>query len=351
MPPILMHLPTHSNPESKRLATVYDLQDLAVFDVTGPDAVSFLQGQITNDIAGAAMNTARLAGYCTAQGRLLATIVLMHAPSPDNTPVLRSIIKRDILAPVLKRLSMFVMRAKAKLTENQSLVRGFCLDQGELARFESQIGYRLPAAAWEKVDSAAGTWIAAPSAGNPRWWLVSDLSQSAAAESLSAQCSVGKIQDWHALDITEGMPWIESATQDLFIPQTLNLDLIQGVSFTKGCYPGQEIVARSHYRGTVKRRMVAAILTETQEPEVYSRSVQAQSGALVPGADIYDASLTDHICGRIINVAVTEGKTHLLIESTFEAVDHAQLRAMTADGPGLVVQPLPYSVRPEASQK
>lgn len=350
MPPILMHLPTHSNPESIRLATVYDLPDLAVFDVTGPDAVSFLQGQITNDIAGAAMDTARLAGYCTAQGRLLATMVLMHAASPDDTAVLRSMIKRDILASVIKRLSMFVLRAKAKLTEHQCKVRGFCLNQREISQFESLIGYRLPTAVWEKVDTAAGTWIAAPSTGNPRWWLVSDLSQSAAAESLSALCAVGKTQDWHALDISVGLPWVESATQDLFIPQTLNLDLIQGVSFTKGCYPGQEIVARSHYRGTVKRRMVAAITADTQEQEVSSSPAQTESDALVPGADIYDASLTDHICGRIINVAVTDRKTHLLIDSSFEAVDHARLHAVSPDGPELVVQPLPYSVRPEASQ-
>lgn len=351
MSPTLMHLPTQTNPESKRLATVYDLPDLAVFDVTGPDAVSFLQGQITNDIAGATRDTARLAGYCTAQGRLLATMVLMHATSPDNVPVLSCIIKRDLLEPVLKRLSMFVMRAKAKLTEKQHLVRGFCLDQGELAEFESMIGSRLPSAVWGKVDTAAGSFIAAPSTGNHRWWLVSDTNQREAAESLSAQCSTGKLQDWHALDISEGLPWIESATQDLFIPQTLNLDLIGGVSFTKGCYPGQEIVARSHYRGTLKRRMIGAILAKTDEKVVSRSPLQTESCALVPGADIYDASLTDHICGRIINVAITDRKSHLLIEASFEAVDHAQLHAMAANGPALVVQPLPYSVRPVATER
>jgi len=103
-------------------ATVYTLPDLAVFDVSGADAVSFIQGQITNDIAGAASHTACLAGYCTPQGRLLATMVLHHVkPSVDATTNLTGIIKRDILPTVLKRLSMFVMRAKAKLSESASV--------------------------------------------------------------------------------------------------------------------------------------------------------------------------------------------------------------------------------------
>ncbi len=343
-----MHLPAHANPETKRLAMVYALADLAVFEITGADAVSFLQGQITNDVAGAAPGIARLAGYCTPQGRLLATMVLSRTPSLEGeTPVLHGIIKRDILAPVLKRLSMFVMRAKAKLSETQRVVRGICLESGDIAEFEALIGCRLPATVWEKTDTAAGTWIAAPSNGLPRWWLISDADQALAVEALLAHCSVGELQDWHALDIKEGLPWVEAATQDLFIPQTLNLDLIQGVSFTKGCYPGQEIVARSHYRGTLKRRMIAAIVVHPQDNSTANSSSSSTFQALTPGADIYDGSLTDQVCGRIINVAMTSSHTHLLIESSFEAVDHARLRAISPDGPALTVQSMPYSVRTE----
>ncbi len=352
MPPILMQLPAHSNPETKRLATVYALPDLAVFEVSGADAVSFLQGQITNDIAGAALDNARLAGYCTPQGRLLATMVLSHTSSREaESPVLRGIIKRDILAPVLKRLSMFVMRAKAKLTDTPSLVRGISILQDQIADFESRLGYRLPTAVWEKRDSPAGTWIAAPSSSSPRWWLISEIDQSAEIEALLSFCSVGKEQDWYALDITAGLPWVEAATQDLFIPQTLNLDLIQGVSFTKGCYPGQEIVARSHYRGTLKRRMVAAIVMDAQGSGVVDSCGANILQTLIPGADIYDASRTDQVCGRIINIALTDTKTHVLIESSFEALDHARLHAISADGPALAVQALPYLVRPEPAEK
>ena len=221
-----------------QLATVYDLPDLVVFDVSGADAVSFMQGQITNDIAGAAPNCGLLAGYCTAQGRLLATMVLHHArPMDDGTPVLRGLIKQDILTPVLKRLSMFVMRAKAKLAANTSTVRGLCVNTEEIAQLETLLACQLPKVVWEKVDSKVGTWIAAPSSANHRWWLVSSEEQSKDVESLLAYCSVGNTQDWYALDIAEGLPWIEAATQDMFIPQTLNLDLIQGSVLPKDVIP------------------------------------------------------------------------------------------------------------------
>lgn len=339
MPPILMQLPPRSNPVNNRLATIYDLPDLAVFEVSGNDAISFLQGQITNDIASTAPDRACLAGYCTPQGRLLATMVLNHAHNAsDSLPVIRGVIRRDILGPVLKRLSMFVMRAKARLSETQLVVRGVTLTSGERTAFESVLGFELPAEAWQTSETAAGTWIAAPTNSMPRWWLISAPEHSAALAKLAEQCIAGDTVEWLAQDIETGLPWVEAATQDLFIPQTLNLDLIQGVSFTKGCYPGQEIVARSHYRGTVKRRMVSAI-------------VDPEAGAeLLAGVDVYDGSREDQVCGRIINIARTDDHLHVLLESSFEAVDHKQLRALSPNGPALQLSELPYSVRPEQSK-
>lgn len=344
MPPILMHLPPRSNPLNNRLATIYDLPDLAVFEVSGTDAISFLQGQITNDIAGTAPDRACLAGYCTPQGRLLATMVLNHVRSvPDSLPVIRGVIRRDILGSVLKRLSMFVMRAKARLSETELVVRGVALTSGERAAFENALGFELPVEAWQTSETASGLWIAAPTNSMPRWWLISGPEHSAPEHSaalakLSEQCIAGDTVEWLAQDIETGLPWVEAATQDLFIPQTLNLDLIQGVSFTKGCYPGQEIVARSHYRGTVKRRMVSAI-------------VDPEAGAeLLAGVDVYDGSREDQVCGRIINIARTDDHLHVLLESSFEAVDHQQLRALSPNGPALQLRELPYSVRPEQSK-
>lgn len=347
MPPILMQLPAHTNPERDRLATVYDLQHLAVFDVSGADAISFLQGQITNDIAGTGKDLACLAGYCTPQGRLLATMILHHAePAPDGLPILRGLIRRDILVPVLKRLSMFVMRAKAKLSEVQFVVRGVSL-AGKREEFESALGVVLPSAVWNKKETVFGTWIAAPSDTTPRWWLISGPEHSDSLSLLAKHCVTGSTQDWLALDIAAGLPWIEATTQDLFIPQTLNLDLIQGVSFTKGCYPGQEIVARSHYRGTVKRRMVRARIALDASGQPADGQPDQNETQLIPGADVYDGSREDQVCGRIINIARLNDVMHVLLESSFEAADHQQLRALSAHGPALTLADMPYPVRPE----
>ena len=320
---------------------LYPLSDLSVFQVSGADAVGFLQGQITNDIAGTDSHSSCLAGYCTAQGRLLGTVIFMHTTTQTDDVVMLGLIKKDILAPVLKRLSMFVMRAKAKFEPSARQVWGVSIGAEERADIETALGLSLPRAAWDKSETLFGTWVCAPATQEPRWWLIATEAQHAALQSTLAVNTSTDTAHWHALDIAAGLPWIEAATQDLFIPQTLNLDLIQGVSFTKGCYPGQEIVARSHYRGTLKRRMVYASTQFTESDQA------AAEAALKPGADVFDGTRENQACGRIINIART-GATEavLLLESSFEGVDHQQLRGGHEQGPALVVGALPYSIRP-----
>jgi folate-binding protein YgfZ len=157
---------------------------------------------------------------------------------------------------------------------------------------------------------------------------------------LTLKWALGPSAQWNAQDIQSGFPWIEALTQDLFIPQTLNLELIGGVSFTKGCYPGQEIVARSHYRGTLKKRMALGKLK------------MGDDSALLPGSDIFEAGESDQACGRLINVATIGEKneaTHwVLFETTFDAYDRQQLRASAPDGPIIETVALPYSTRESA---
>ncbi len=312
------------------LATLHPLEDLAVVQAVGAEAVTFLQGQLTNDIAGAGPDQARLAGYCTAQGRLLATLVAWHgAPCiDDGAPVVHALVRQDILAPLLKRLGMFVMRAKVKLSAAPLQVVGVMIDRSHLETFCKNLGHALPTTPWQALQSETGTWIAAPCTGNLRWWWIAGQEHVASCAALLEQLTVSSPQAWHVQDILAGLPWIEAATQDLFIPQTLNLDLIQGVSFTKGCYPGQEIVARSHYRGTVKRRMALGSTTAAVLPRA--------------GTDLYDGTAPAQPCGRLINAA----GAYVLFEAPFDAVEHAALHLGSADGPTVTPQPLPYSTRP-----
>lgn len=333
-----MNLTSTNHAETNVLASISELPDLAVFDIVGVDAVNFIQGQITNDIAGADMHTARLAGYCTAQGRLLATMVLCHAvPSPDGLPDVLGIIKRDILTSVLKRLTMFVLRAKAKLAEKSCKVYGVELFPNQHKALEVFLGSPLDSQCWSKTESPIGTWISAPTVGEPRWWLIVPEPMTAEAQKLKDRCQSAGAQDWQTLDISAGLPWIEAATQDLFIPQTLNLDLIEGVSFTKGCYPGQEIVARSHYRGTLKRRMMFGV-------------TQASSEEIVPGTDVFDASQAQQACGRLINVSKSDKENYLLLESSFDAAEKNQLRVGNAEGLSIELKALPYNVIAEKKQ-
>ena len=358
---------------------IYPLDDLAVFEATGADALSFLQGQITNDLSNLGSDQAKLAGYCTAQGRLLATMVMAALPGtpaqftgldapqasvstqanaqqPDSrAPVsaLIGLMRQDILAAVLKRLSMFVLRAKVKLNASAYRAVGVSIAASEVAALSQALGHTLPQTPWRTIAATTGLWICAPSANEQpgvaslRWWWLASDAHAAICQDLTLPYVRGASEQWHCQDISAGLPWIEAATQDLLIPQTLNLDLIEGVSFTKGCYPGQEIVARSHYRGTVKRRMHVG------------KVEQSQGLSLQAGTDIFDAQGSEQACGRVINSAsaislpndetnkVTgSGATYVLFETTFDALEHNALHLGARDGAPLTLLNLPYATKP-----
>jgi folate-binding protein YgfZ len=310
--------------DSKRFAA--PLADLAVIEISGADAADFLHGQLTHDVTGLAPGQARLAGYCTAKGRLLGSMVIWRGASAE-TPAILALVKADIAESLIKRLSMFVLRAKAKLRLTELRVLG-------VTQSRTLPDLPGPASPWTLAEDAAGTWIAAPCAdpGLHRWWLVTNEfpAESAAPESAAAF--------WHAGDIAAGLPWIQAATQDLFIPQTLNLDLIDGVSFTKGCYPGQEVVARSHYRGTVKRRMAGGLIASAADvnPDTLAAT------------DTFDARRPDNPCGRIVNAGADKDGVRVLMEVQLGDLDDADFRLGHADGPAIQLQPLPYEIESQA---
>lgn len=309
---------------------VFPLPDLSVIEARGADAVAFLQGQLTNDVSALDGGRACLAGYCTAKGRLLASMVVWRAESPDDT-ALRMLVKTDLAEALLKRLSMFVLRAKVKLGLVPLKIHGAIpaspLSSGHAAQQASgsgvQIGFPPPAAPWTVVHDTHGSWICAPAAeGGARWWLIS-------GSQVLPESSAGHGSPWHVADISAGLPWVQAATQDVFIPQTLNLDLIDGVSFSKGCYPGQEVVARSHYRGTVKRRMVHAV----------AEAASGIDAAALAGVDTFDGNRPDAPCGRIVNAATDpDGALHVLMEVQLADLDTADFRLESAAGPALQVQ-------------
>lgn len=312
------------------------LDDFVVFAASGADALPFLHGQLTQDVTGLPADAARLAGYCTAKGRLLATLVMWRAaPGADDAPQLYGLVRQDLSQALLKRLSMFVLRAKVKLAAAPLHVAGVQASAEDAAALEAVTG-ALPRSAWQRADLPSGTWIAAPSAnGRLRWWWIASDEQLEQAAPLAAVLGLAPASQWHVADLAAGIPWIATATQDVFIPQTVNLELIQGVSFTKGCYPGQEVVARSHYRGTVKRRMAYGTIADA--------SLQ---GAALAGVDVFDATQPGEPIGRVVDGASEAGVASVLFETTLAALPEGDLRLGAADGPRIAAAPLPYSIAP-----
>ena len=230
-----MHPFLHSSARQTALTqasvSVFPLAMLGVFEARGQDALTFLQGQLTNDIVAPGIGQSRLAGYCTAQGRLLSTMVLGQAPCPEEVPLVRGFMHQDILASVLKRLSMFVLRSKVVLKQAEVEVVGVAASKAEISSLSAALGHPLPLQAWETFHTSTGTWIAVPERMTAstdavvasRWWWIAGPEHQVACDKLVLNWTQGSTVQWEAQDIQSGFPWIESLTQDLFIPQTLNL--------------------------------------------------------------------------------------------------------------------------------
>lgn len=317
------------------------LSDLAILEFSGADTPTFLQGQLSNDVMAISADTALLAAYCNPKGRTLATLVLWKMPdTPNNEPVFHALVKADIADALVKRLTMFVLRSKVKIQRIPLSVIGLTLESGNattgtvtpeikglnLAILSDAVKPYLVA------THPGGVSIAAPQnqSNTQRWWFVPTEAQSTALEP-----NANGLSTWQTADILAGLPWVEQATQEAFIPQTLNLDLINGVSFTKGCYPGQEVVARSHYRGTVKRRMARG-----------TAHVAAEQITSLPGQDIFNAHSThpDSPAGRVINAACDGAQAQLLLEVKLADMAQAQYRLGEPNGPVVTLANLPYNI-------
>jgi len=302
--------------------TVYqgasELRHLGVIRARGAEAASFLQSQLTNDVLTLGPERARLAGFCSAKGRLQASFCVVR-PTPDE---LLLICAADLLAPTLKRLSMFVLRAKCKLDDASAELPLLGISGAGFVP-----GGTTP---WQVQDSALGKTIRVPdAAGQPRCIVI-----GGSAASLPELPALA-LDTWRWLDLQAGVPLIQAATVDKFVPQMLNYEIVGGVDFKKGCYPGQEVVARSQYRGTIKRRMF----------------LFDSDGDAAPGAELFDARDPGQPAGVVVNAAPNPEKDcSLLAEVKLAAIadGKSQLHLGSADGPLLILLELPYAVPHEA---
>ncbi len=295
------------------------LTDWGVIRAVGDDARSFLHGQLTQDMLQIGPQQARLAGYCSAKGRLLASFVVWQRGPTE----LLLACSADLLPATLKKLSMYVLRAKCRLSDASAELPLFGL-AGTAA--VALLGADAPAGVWGRGKHAEADVIRLPDgAGVPRF-----LWAGAGLPDLPPLAD----DDWRWLEVQSGVARIVAATSERFVPQMVNLEVVGGVNFQKGCYPGQEIVARSQYRGTLKRR---AFLFDS-------------SMASAAGQELFSEGEPDQPAGMVTAAAPVPGRPghfSVLAETKIAALDGA-LHLGAATGPRLVPLPLPYDFPVEA---
>jgi tRNA-modifying protein YgfZ len=307
------------------------LTQFGVIDAHGDDAASFLHGQLTNDTQHLDAANARLAGYCSAKGRLLASFLTWRCGD-----AIRLLVSKDVQAAVQKRLSMFVLRAKAKLTDatGELAVVGLA---GDVRKALSGVFDALPDGVHVKVDGPAGSLIRVPDAlGKLRYlWVGPKAEVEARLPQLDGKLTRVSAAVWDWLDIRAGEPRITQPVVEQFVPQMVNFDVLGGVNFRKGCYPGQEVVARSQYRGTIKRRTSLA-------------NVAGERETVAPGAEIFHSADPEQPCGMVVNAAAApEGGVDVLVEVKLAALEGGSVHLGAADGPLLTFLPLPYGLPTE----
>ena len=295
----------------------FRLPHLGVLQFLGPGAIDFLQGQVSNDTRRLAAGAPLLAAYSSAQGRVIAVLNLV----PHSSGVL-ALLPRDVLAATAERLRRFILRAKVKIEDASER---FAVSGARDAAALAAAGLEVPDERGYLEREGIGIVRVGPAAtGAHRYWVIR--SASLAAEPADPDSE----RDWRLADIRAGLPAVYAATSEAFVAQMLNLDLLDGISFSKGCYTGQEIIARTQHLGRIKRRMFRLRLAAGDWPI---------------GAPV---KLADGRSGRLVEVARAEEHAEALAVLSLEpgvSNDSAPDTTAAAAAAALAVElPLPYSV-------
>ena len=298
-----------------RLNGITPLPHLGIIRVEGEEAAKFLQGQLTQDFVLLGLDQARLAGFLSAKGRMQASFIGFKRSATEILLVCSA----DLLAPTLKRLSMFVMRAKAKLTDASA---DFVLCGVAGDAIQNIAAGAHPA--WAKVDFDTQNLVFLyPALDQPRaLWIAPAGTPPPPGPALNLDL-------WQWGEVMGGVATLSAPVVDAFVPQMLNFESVGGVNFKKGCYPGQEIVARSQFRGTLKRRTYVAHADAT----------------LAVGDEVFQAADPEQPCGTVVQVApAPDGGFDALVSMQIAAAEAGGLHAVSANGPALELHPLPYAL-------
>src|ERR1700674_89027 len=305
------------------IPTLADLSDLALIRFSGNDAREFLHSQFCNDVKKLDGTQAQLNGYCSAKGRLLASFLLWQH---GDDYLLQ--LPAELRESIQKRLAMFVLRARVKLSDPPAEFFRLGLSGSQAENLLHEFFGAVPKAEFELKQGEQASIIRL---GADRFYLLVEFKNAlVVTQALAMRCTAVSPLRWSWLDIRAGMPTITQATQEQFVPQMVNFELLGGVNFQKGCYPGQEIVARTQYLGRLKRRM-------------YLAHIAAENVAA--GDSLFSADLEGQTSGTIVNAAPAPGGGQdVLAVIQIDSAQRQSVHWKTADGPQLQLQPLPYSL-------
>ena len=316
------------NPPSA--ASTVRLSHLGVVEIKGPDAGSFLQGQLTQDALSMGLKEARAGGYCSAKGRLLANFVMLRPE--DQTWWL--IMHAGLLESIVKRLKMFVLRAKCAVVVREDLDVLGIVDDG-LPTWQVAKSDRSTSG---QTSTAPNTTGSADAEWHIGWWTGRRMVVGPADRTPPYSAAVER-SAWQYGDLAAGWPWIEPTTVEQFVPQMVNFELLGGVNFRKGCYPGQEVVARSQYRGTLKRRMALFALEGNANT------------APAAATELFHSEDAGQPAGMVVNAVCHAGASPqclVLAEVKLAAQLSGSIRLGGPEGPVLSPRALPYRIPAES---
>jgi folate-binding protein YgfZ len=314
--------PSGQRASGERSAHVSTLPAFGFLAFDGPDAASFLQGQFSNDVQALGVGQCHWTSYNSPKGRMLASMLLARA----GTDAFRAFVAADLSEGLRRRLSMYVLRAKVVVSDLSATGSRYGLSgPGACAAAAAALGHEI----------APGHVIASDDytlAGLPDGRVVLHAPAAhadAVRQRLEAQASPAPASAWELAGIAAGVPHITLPTQDRFVPQTANWDLVGGLNFQKGCYPGQEIVARSQYLGKLKRRTALATI---------------DNPAARAGDEVFAVSDPEQPCGMIVNVAPNgEGGADALVEMKLAALQD-DVRLGSSAGAAVRFLDMPYAL-------
>ena len=301
-------------PPSHSLSGVAALPAWGVIRAQGADAPKFLHGQLTQDFSLLGPDQARWAAFCSPKGRMLSSFVGLKLAADD----VLLLCPADTLSAMLKRLSMFVMRAQCRLSDASAdwSVWGVA---GEPAS-----GPSLAPTPWQVVRAQEQTWVRLYPADGVERALVLAPAGSAAPAGPALPLAV-----WDWLEVRSAVVPVTAALTEALVPQMLNYESVGGVNFKKGCYPGQEVVARSQFRGTLKRRA----------------HLFHSDSALNVGSEVFHSDDAEQPCGTVAACAPhPSGGFDALVSLQLSALQSGSVHAGSVQRPALRHEPLPYEL-------